>query len=127
MSTDESYREYLRPGDLRTAEDVYRWMCSPVGKRIAYHRMWLLSKGEYAYLDHYEDYVMLRTRLDRERRQACRRAPLYAWRRFSTIVRLRGNAALVSLVFGSDRNGVGRETRDALAHALAFRTEARRP
>lgn len=26
MSIDEGYREYLRPGDLRTADDVLSWL-----------------------------------------------------------------------------------------------------
>ena len=131
LEYDESYREYLRPGDLRTAEDVYRWMCSPVGKRLADHRMWLLAKGEYTFMDHYcEDYVMLRERLDRERRQACRRAALEHWRRFSDVAReFRGPWArvLTGLAFCAPITWrTGTAVHRDLALALYFRAEARR-
>lgn len=131
LEYDEGYHEHLRPGDLRTAEDVYRWMCSPVGKRLADHRMWLLAKGEYAFMDHCEDYVMLRERLDRERRQACRRAALENWRAFRRCLSPMWTFDPVDEI----QEELWREGNDlsccwgfkCLALALHFRAEARRP
>lgn len=119
MITDESYREYLRPGDLRTAEDALSWL----RERAIAADEGFVSRAST--LD--EAHADLAARLDRERRQACRRAALYAWRMFSTVVRGSDHRPLVSLVFGADRNGVGKSTRYALASALHFRAEARRP
>lgn len=57
------HRPYLRAGDLRTPEDVLAWLARP--------RCCKTLEGHVA---------RLRARLDRERRQACRRGALDAWR-----------------------------------------------
>lgn len=64
------HHPYLTEGDLRTAEDVLEWLarprcCKTLGGHIA----------------------RLRARLDRERRQACRRGALERWQRLSRLVR----------------------------------------
>lgn len=87
---------YLREGDLRTAEDVLAWLTR-----------YLDAPGGTGTMAPHD----LRARLDRERRQACRRGPLKAWRSFAN---------------GAEHGHTDCEycERD-LALALAFRAAAR--
>lgn len=67
--TTPDHTPYLTEGDLRTAEDVLEWL-----------------------IDHPESCaaqasIDLAERLDRERRQACRRGALERWERLSRLVR----------------------------------------
>ena len=115
---------YLRPGvDLITAEDVLAWLdgltSGPARERI------------YGVLD---AHAALSLRLDRERRQACRRGALRAWRSFADDVRdaptvwLHEGEDLFSQVVESDPNftsGIFLEMRRSLSDALAFRAAAR--
>lgn len=69
---------YLADGDLRTPQDAYDWLCREIEhdlrvRGIEYHA------SEYTW--------RMRERLDRERRQACRRGALERWQRLSRLVR----------------------------------------
>lgn len=133
MSVDP--RPYAGPTDLVTAEDVARWlddraMASPPEPVPQYSRHWTLELA-WAALDE---------RLDRERRQACRRGALAEWRRFSRVARAwRGFSghryALTVAVWARDddtsipqaRARVAHAMLQDLARALAFRAAARQP
>jgi hypothetical protein len=69
------HRPYLREGDLRTAEDVLEWLRQQVDPGWSY----LAGRGEFEYA--------LKTRLDRERRQACRRGARENFAKFSAFAR----------------------------------------
>lgn len=98
--TTPDHRPYLTDTDLRTPEDVLAAM-------DAYHPC--EEAGDVAF--------ELRARLDRERRQACRRAALIAWREFAyDLRRNRGHDAWVC------KWCIGHITR-----AIAFRAAARTP
>lgn len=122
MSIDEGYREYLRPGDLRTADDVLSWLRE---RAIAADECFV---SRAATLD--EAHADLAARLDRERRQACRRAALEHWRRFSDVAsEFRGPLArvLTGLAFCAPITWrTGTAVHRDLALALYFRAEARR-
>ena len=64
MSVD--YRPYLAATDLRTPEDVLAWLMSEV------------YPDESTFTKYAVGYKLV-NRLDRERRQACRRGALYYW------------------------------------------------
>lgn len=119
----KSYREYLRPGDLRTAEDVLAWL----RERALAADEGFVSRA--ATLD--EAHADLSARLDRERRQACRRAALEHWRRFLDVARdFHGPLArvLTGLAFCAPTTWrTGNAVHRDLALALHFRAEARRP
>lgn len=118
------HRPYLRPGvELITAEDVADWLDTlhhgPIADRI------------YGVQ---EAVAALDARLDRERRQACRRAAVDAWERFAGEVRSWGRrpawaAAMSAAVW--DGTGDAARARCAermlrdLAQALAYRAAAR--
>lgn len=71
------YRPYLREGDLRTPEEVAKWMRSL--SFFSRERPWRQDlAGACDELDE---------RLDRERRQACRRGARIAWRAAAKAVR----------------------------------------
>ena len=118
MTAPVDHRPYAGPTDLVTAEDVARWlderaMASPPEPVPQYSRHWIL---ELAWAD-------LHARLDRERRQACRRGcfaeahEAYMWR-----------AAERESCRGETWAAVYRERRAcALRRALAFRAAARQP
>lgn len=97
--TTPDHHPYLADGDLRTAEDVLEWLarprcCTTLGGHIA----------------------RLRARLDRERRQACRRGALEMWAVFRSCVfhaRDSGNAEFWGVAY------------NYLQRALAFRAAAR--
>lgn len=104
--TAPDHRPYLRPGvDLVTAEDACAWLdgltSGPARERI------------YGVLD---AHAALSLRLDRERRQACRRGALDAWRLFRSWVHEWG--------YDPMEEG-GEEAAECLADALAFRAAAR--
>lgn len=108
MSPDHT--PYLRPGvDLITAEDACAWLdgltSGPARERI------------YGVLD---AHAALSLRLDRERRQACRRGALDHWRRYRVAARLLAKAANARERFEYETCG----TR-LRAAALAFRAAAR--
>ena len=107
MSPDHT--PYLRPGvDLITAEDVLGWLHERVDPGWSRNA----GRGEFSHA--------LRARLDRERRQACRRAALDHWRRYRVAARLLAKAANARERFEYETCG----TR-LRAAALAFRAAAR--
>lgn len=101
------HHPYLTEGDLRTAEDVLEWLarprcCKTLGGHIA----------------------RLRARLDRERRQACRRGALERWRRVRSLVRWAREAPIVRAIdwrWGEVGNSVWWMLRDCLAFRAAAR------
>ena len=102
-------RPYAAPTDLITAEDVARWLDTlhqgPPAERI------FGVQDAVAALD---------ARLDRERRQACRRGALAEWRRFCD------EAGGIDWTGESlDVWGNRRRALNALSRALAFRAAAR--
>lgn len=106
MTAPADHWPYAAPTDLRTAEDVARWLDTlhqgPPAERI------FGVQDAVAALD---------ARLDRERRQACRRGALAEWREFRRWVHGWG--------YGwGDGDGIA---LDVLARALAFRAAARQP
>jgi hypothetical protein len=115
MSVD--YRPYLLETDLRTAEDVLEWL---------YRSQRDETPVEDARLE-------LNRRLDRERRQACRRGALRAWRRASATMRAststRGYDRPRAMVFAVwvDRwpPSLVKKMLANLAEALSFRAAAR--
>lgn len=114
LEYDESYREYLRSGDLRTAEDVLRWLrertteAYPLGQdRGARAR---IADG-------------LSMALDRARRQSFRKAALMAWRDFRRDV----YAGDMRTAFDDEPEWIVSHCSKYLAAALCFRAEARRP
>ena len=115
MTTLVDPRPYAAPTDLRTAEDVARWLESrDRGSKAAGWRIVRLSTVV----------TDLRARLERERRQACRRGARMNFADAATLMRC----------YALNRTlGVIRDTasEDAIAHylirALAFRAAARQP
>ena len=107
---------YAGPGDLVTAADVARWLeemgpmmgsIAPPGVRLF---AGVAAEATAGLLAH-----ELRARLERERRQACRRGALACWREFRRWVHGWG--------YGwGDGDGIA---LDVLARALAFRAAAR--
>ncbi len=108
MTTLVDPRPYAAPTDLVTAADVARWLESrDRGSKAAGWRIVRLSTVV----------TDLRARLERERRQACRRGALACWREFRRWVHGWG--------YGwGDGDGIA---LDVLARALAFRAAARQP
>jgi hypothetical protein len=107
--TTPDHRPYLTATDLRTPEDVLAWldaMALTSSERIA-PIQWSMAMA----------HARLRARLDRERRQACRRAARIAWREFAYDLRRNSghNAWVCKWCIGH------------LADALAFRAAARTP
>ena len=124
--TAPDHRPYLLATELRTAEDVAAWLeehaeqwrrdavADPsVGARSVRLDYAGLRALQGAHAD-------LRTRLDRERRQACRRGALDAWRRFCDET---GNVDWTGESL--DVWGNRRRALRALSRALAFRAAAR--
>lgn len=104
---------YLLPTDLVTAADVARWLKERAEDEPR-STAWYLHER-------------LTARLDRERRQACRRGALERWRRVRELVRW---AACYDMP-GRQADWAWREVARPLAHALsdvlAFRAAARQP
>ena len=111
-----SHHDYLTDTDLRTAEDVAKWLLERANTEF---------RGEFITEDASELHADLSRRLDRERRQACRRAcfEMFAHackhRRWMRDARAKG--------VGSDQWFIDRnEARvELLVTALAYRAAAR--
>lgn len=105
MTTLVDPRPYAGPTDLRTAEDVARWLDTlhqgPPAERI------FGVQDAIAALD---------ARLDRERRQACRRGALVNWRE----ARRLAASPQPETIYWPD-------VAVYLSRALAFRAAARQP
>jgi hypothetical protein len=103
--TTPDHRPYLTATDLRTPEDVLAWLGAC--------EYWFTTGASLA----------LAARLDRERRQACRRAALLEWRRVCELVRW------CDAYRNSDAawHEVAPSLWRTLARALAFRAAARQP
>lgn len=137
MSIKVDHTPYLLPGDLRTAEDVLAWMRNEEAE-------WRAAATSDAGVPHGASLVRfdgaaigmldgiakhLESRLDRERRKACRRGTLEEWRRMSSLV-VNGDVSsdgMDSFAYAID-GGEGAIivlASDHLARALAFRAAAR--
>lgn len=103
MSANVDHRPYLLETDLRTAEDVLEW----------------LYRSQRDEMPVEDARLELNRRLDRERRQACRRGALENWRFFSDMARWSRDRGLIP------REDNERATLKRLANALAFRAAAR--
>lgn len=103
--TPPDHRPYLTATDLRTPEDVLAWLI------------------DYPSMDAAQASIDLHVRLDRERRQACRRAALLEWRRVCELVRW------CDAYRNSDAawHEVAPSLWRTLTRALAFRAAAREP
>lgn len=108
--TTPDHRPYLTATDLRTPEDVLAFVHDFV---VDPDVEWDLS----------EVHNFLRRTIDRERRQACRRAALAEWRRVCELVRW------CDAYRNSDAawHKVAPSLWRALTRALAFRAAAREP
>ena len=106
--TPPDHRPYLREGDLRTPEDVLEWLLGHDEPCVAMACLQLTN------------------RLDRERRRACRRGALEAWRDFQLFLRLAAECEEYEPDFFDDATYYWHEAARLLADALAFRAEARR-
>jgi len=118
--TAPDHRPYLLATDLRTAEDVARWLDerarnAPAETVPSFSSFWVLSDAVDA----------LDARLDRERRQACRRAT----RAWAFLARMhRRNADMYAKNDDHDEAMSCRAARgNSLQAALAFRAAARQP
>jgi len=102
------YQTYLLATDLRTPEDVLAWF--RVQPRYPFEGDLVLALAE---------------RLDRERRQACRRRALERWQTFAEAVsdyaRQKRDEGLIC------DTGTEYYIEQYLAEALAFRAAARQP
>jgi hypothetical protein len=74
--TAPDYLPYLLATDRRTPEDVLAWLQRPSLDRHREH----VAFGGPRLQPYIDDAQMLAYRLDRERRQACRRGALWHWR-----------------------------------------------
>jgi hypothetical protein len=102
-------RPYAAPTDLVTAADVARWLHEIDGDDITGgDPMWLTISR-------------LDARLDRERRQACRRGALDRWRRVRELVRWAGAYRNAPWAW----HEIAPSLWFALRDALAFRAAAR--
>jgi hypothetical protein len=126
--TAPDHRPYLLATDLRTAEDVARWLREHAEQwrrdAVADPSVGARSvRLDYAGLRALQGaHADLRARLDRERRQACRRGALSCWRRFCDEAGNIDWTAESLDVWGCRRRALGSLTR-----ALAFRAAARQP
>lgn len=127
--TVPDHTPYLAATDLRTPEDVLAWLRTSELTRARHH---MATGGTESGVTHYSDEAMLAYRLDRERRQACRRGALELIRAIARQkLWLRSDYAQNK---GAERFGTfakcmahQRETRwgSDLRRALAFRAAAR--
>lgn len=127
MTAPVDPRPYAGPTDLVTAADVARWLESrDRGSKAAGWRIVRLSTVV----------TDLRARLDRERRQACRRGALACWRRFACVARSWGERPLTRAAmrdcawspewpFPAARVLAAQAMIQDLTRALAFRAAAR--
>jgi len=117
--TAPDHRPYLLATDLRTAEDVARWLDerarnAPAETVPSFSSFWVLSDAVDA----------LDARLDRERRQACRRG---ARRTFADAAELMRGYALEQKCGVVRDTGIEYAIGHYLTRALAFRAAARQP
>lgn len=113
--TTPDHRPYLTDTDLRTPEDVLAWldvMALTSSERIA-PIQWSMAMA----------HARLRAHLDRERRQACRRAARLEWRRVCELVRWCDAYRNTDAAWHEVAPSMWR----ALTLALAFRAAARQP
>lgn len=137
--TTPDHRPYLLPTDLRTAEDVAEWLRD---WRSTATDAELIAVVDWIHAYDVQDLrgthdlapelacLALRARLDRERRQACRRGAAYHWRAACRIMRAskdrrgrRRDKEIAAAVWAGDHSA-----HPLLAHlaaALAFRAAAR--
>lgn len=105
MSAPVDPRPYAGPTDLVTAADVAEWLVDYPG-----------SCAAQASIDLHE-------RLERERRQACRRGARYHWRRVCVLVRWTRTVHGAQWAWDDCGESVAR----SISRALAFRAAARQP
>jgi len=108
--TAPDHRPYLLPTDLRTAEDA-----------AAFVRVYVVDPDTEWDLS--DVYNYLERRLDRERRQACRRGALAEWMRVADLVRSIREYRRADRVWAECAPTLWRY----LSRALAFRAAARQP
>jgi len=122
-------RPYAGPTDLVTAADVARWLRERADRDLR------ANCHPSAFVLHYA-HADLHERLERERRQACRRGALACWRRWSSFVRKWRDVGA-----GGQLDAAALSTAPADKHAqwalgvsildlelaLAFRAAARQP
>jgi hypothetical protein len=118
--TAPDHRPYLLATDLRTAEDVARWLDerarnAPAETVPSFSSFWVLSDAVDA----------LDARLDRERRQACRRASFVALPELARLQRKRKFA--VKRLWDYAVQDIDSLRRGHVRQALAFRAVARQP
>lgn len=106
--TTPDHHPYLTENDLRTPKDSADFL-----------RAWRDSHNDW--LEFGDAIDMLDERIERERRQACRRGAMANWRKFSAIAR-----------WAKDRNAVPKDEMEDFVHlvlalSLAFRAAARQP
>lgn len=116
--TTPDHHPYLTEGCLRTMQDCSDFVLVYV---IDPDMEWDLS----------DVHIRLQARLDRERRKACRRGALEAWRQMTRVIR-EGEPLPMNLdAFTSWSGAWGEEeveyASERLAEALAFRDAARQP
>ena len=115
------HHPYLTAADLRTPLDVALWL----------KKRWLKSSANRDYSTWQEHQILeevydaLDERLDRERRQACRRRALERWRTFSEAVRDYARQKRdEGLIYDTETEYY---IEQYLTEALAFRDAARQP
>lgn len=129
--TTIDHHPYLVDGDLRTAEDVLELVKFEraraalelrgklrvlAGEQVPYGEAFMVAMVAFE--------RVLRLRLDRERRQACRRGALERWRRVRSLVRWAREAPIVRAIdwrWGEVGNSVWWMLRDCLAFRAAAR------
>lgn len=111
--TAPDHRPYLLPADMRTAEDVARWLHERAERALHATTPPSVLALHYVHAD-------LRARLDRERRQACRRG-CFAMFRESHVWREAERACHP----GEWRDEYRKRRATCLARALAFRAAAK--
>lgn len=124
--TTPDHRPYLTATDLRTPEDVLAWLDA---EAASWTEAGIEHGTELVRFDVAVSQTLataakyVRARLDRERRQACRRAAILEWRRVCELVRW------CDAYRNSDAawHEVAPSLWRTLARALAFRAAAREP
>jgi phage gp16-like protein len=109
-----NHHPYLTDTDLRTAEDVLEWL-----RHTQRHGCEGHDPRDSEGVDLTCAIQALRSKVDRERRQACRRGALQNWRFFSDMARWCRDRGLIP------REASERATLKRLATALSFRAAAR--
>lgn len=113
--TAPDHRAYLVEGDLRTPEDVLAWLDEYRNSRqciVRRHPENVIDDAAFA----------LEARLDRERRQACRRGALEEWRLAASYVRIARTTTTGNMWWA-----LGGTLYELVHSFLAFRAAARQP